>query len=80
MNISSDGVVDSRPYAVEVRQAMRRRLLNGDWMSPLIRRITVTLQAWRLSRPHVGGVHVSPMSPAWLDLHERDDDKHAARF
>ena len=80
MNISSDAAVDSRPCAVQVRQALKWPLLDGDWMFPLLRRLTVTLQAWRLSRPHVAGVRVSPMSAAWLELHERDYDKHGPPF
>jgi hypothetical protein len=50
--------------------------LDGDWMLPLLRGLRVTLQAWGLSRPHVAGVRVSPMSAAWLELHERESDKH----
>jgi hypothetical protein len=80
MNISSDGTVDSRPCAVQVRQALKWPLLDGDWMFPLLRRLTVTLQAIRLSRPHIVDVHVAPMNAAWLERHERDYDKLGAPF
>ena len=80
MNVSSDGVVDSRPCGVQVRRALMWPLLDGDWMSLLLRRLRVTRHAWRVSRPRVAGVHVSPMSAAWLERHERDYDKHGAPF
>ena len=80
MNVSGDGAVESRPSGVQVPHALRWSLVETDWMFPLLRRLAVTLQAWRWSRRYVAGVHVSPMSAAWLELHERDDDKHGAPF
>ena len=80
MNGSGYGAVESRPSAVQVPQALKWSLLESDWMFPLLRRLAVILPAWRRSRRYVAGVQVSPMSAAWLELHERDDDKHGAPF
>jgi hypothetical protein len=58
-------------------------LLRGDLVLALVRQLAITVQdsiLRRLSRTPDAEIHVSPMSIAWLQLHEREYGKHQAEL
>jgi hypothetical protein len=82
MNVSSDGAREpDRPGGVEVGLWPMWPLLHGDLVLALVRELGITVQdsiLRRLSRSPDAEIHVSPMSVAWVELHEREYDKHRA--
>jgi hypothetical protein len=83
MNVLGSGALEQRESAVQVRPWSMWPPLYGEGMFALVRKLTVAVPASiyrRLSRSPVAEIRVSPMSVAWLELHQRDYDKHQAQF
>lgn len=84
LDVSSDCALEhGRLCGVEVGRWPMWPLLRGDLVLALVRELAITVQdsiLGRLSRSPGAEIHVSPMSIAWLQLHEREYDKRGAEL
>jgi len=81
MNVSRDTRWDSADRAVELGHWPRWPLLSSDLVLAFLRKLAMTARdsifrgSWRFASTEI---RVSPMTIAWLQLHEREYDKHQA--
>ena len=71
--------LEDRLYGVGLGRSSMWRLLRGEWLFALVCELAAAVRDFilqRSSRPTDARIHVSPMSVAWLQLHETEYDKH----
>ena len=81
MDVSSDARWDGADCAVELGHWPMWPVLRGGLVRAVLRELAMTVRGsirQRCSRFSDTEIRVSPMTVAWLKLHEREYDKHQA--